>query len=102
MAYPAGMLVRKDGNIRFQYRIPKDLQQHYPKSVVSENLGTSDKAVAAQLIYKRKAELEREFSAHRAPRLPLKTSITVEEAKTLDLKCLLRLRMPTKNCGTLA
>ncbi len=56
MAYPAGMLVRKDGNIRFQYRIPKDLQQYYPRAVMSENLGTSDKSLAARMIHKCKAE----------------------------------------------
>jgi hypothetical protein len=58
MAYPPGMLVRKDGNIRFQYRIPKDLLQHYPRPIVSENLGTSDKALAARMIYARRAELD--------------------------------------------
>jgi integrase len=88
MAHPAGMLVRKDGNIRFQYRIPKDLQQYYPRAVMSENLGTSDKTLAARIIHKRKAELEHEFARHRAPRaaelmLPRRASISDSEATNL-------------------
>jgi hypothetical protein len=66
MAYPSGLLVRPDGNIRYQYRIPKDLLKYYPKALMSENLGTKDKALAAQMIYARKAELEREYVRLRA------------------------------------
>jgi len=66
MAYPPGMLVRKDGNIQFQYRIPKDLLQHYPRPIMSENLGTSNRALAARMIHARKAELEREFQRLRS------------------------------------
>jgi len=84
MAYPQGMLVRKDGNIRFQYRIPKDLQQHYSRPIVSENLGTTDKALAARMIHARKAELEREFARLRAeaalPTIPLRKTITDQQA----------------------
>jgi len=87
MAYPSGMLVRKDGNIRFQYRIPKDLQQYYPRPIVSENLGTRDKAAAARLIHRRRAELEQEFAQHRSPRaaitFPRKSSISDIEAVNL-------------------
>jgi integrase len=87
MAYPAGMVVRKDGNIRYQYRIPKDLQQYYPRAVMSENLGTSDKTLAARMIHKRKAELEHEFAHHRTPRtelvLPRRAAISDSEATDL-------------------
>lgn len=87
MAYPTGMLVRKDGNIRYQYRIPKDLQQFYPRAVMSENLGTSDKALAARMIYKRKAELEQEFAHHRAPRTELifPRRVAISDSEATDL-----------------
>lgn len=87
MAYPPGMLVRKDGNIRFQYRIPKDLLQHYPRPIMSENLGTSDRALAARMIHARKAELERGFQRLRSQTaqvpVPRRATITDDEAATI-------------------
>jgi len=87
MAYPPGMLVRKDGNIRFQYRIPKDLLQHYSRPIVSENLGTSDKALAARMIHARRAELEREFARLRTQPIQAvvqrRTAITDQEATSI-------------------
>jgi integrase len=86
MAYPAGLLVRPDGNIRYQYRIPNDLLKYYPKALMSENLGTKDKALAAQLIYARKAELEREYArlrAQSAQALAPRRSITEQDATNI-------------------
>ena len=86
MAYPSGLLVRPDGNIRYQYRIPKDLLKYYPKALMSENLGTKDKALAAQMIYARKAELEREYArlrAQSAQALAPRLTITEQDATNI-------------------
>jgi hypothetical protein len=86
MAYPSGLRVRPDGNIRYQYRIPKDLLQYYPKALMSENLGTKDKALAAQMIYARKAELEREYARLRAQSnqaLASRRTITEQDAANI-------------------
>lgn len=84
MAYPAGMIVPKTGSIRYQYRVPKALQQFYPRAVISENLKTTDRVLAIRMIYARKAELEVEYASHR-PRLlaPAKTAITPDEARSV-------------------
>lgn len=87
MAYPPGTLARKNENIRFQYRIPKDLLQHYPRPIMSENLSTSDRALAARMIHARKAELEREFQRFRsqAAQAPTPHRVTITDAETINV-----------------
>ena len=87
MAYPDGLRERKHGNIRYQYRIPQDLLQFFPRPVMSENLGTKDKDEAARRIYKRKAELEEQYARlrSRAPEVEQQWRTTITDAEAVQV-----------------